>query len=278
MSSELQRIPLGSGKLYCVLFNKEQPIPDDATIEIDNNLLGYIQGGASLEYKPKFYEASDDLGLVKKTIITDEDVTLKSGVLTWNGDTLQKVSSTARVTESNGKRTVKIGGLSNYDNKQYIIRFVHKDAEEGDIRITIVGNNQAGFSLKFTKDKETVVDAEFKASPMDKEGTLVIYEESIFGQAEATGLTVTSHEGATSGKTVITITPSKGVGNTYKYTTGATIIVPKIGDDATKLTGYIDWDGSAEVTATTGDHILVIEVDALSKVIKAGQSVITSKS
>ena len=41
----------------------------------------------------------------------------------------------------------------------------------------IVGNNQAGFSLAFAKDKETVIDAEFKALAQDKEGTLITYIE-----------------------------------------------------------------------------------------------------
>ncbi|MBE6088159.1 MAG: hypothetical protein E7206_08990 [Clostridium beijerinckii] len=177
MSTDGEKIVLGSGKLYVTEFVNS--IPADDLIETEDNQLGLIQGGASLEYKPKFYEAKDDLGLVQKTIVTDEDATLKSGVLTWNGKTLAKLSSTARVTEADGKRTVKIGGLNNQDGKRYIIRFVHEDKTDGDIRITIVGNNQAGFSFKFTKDKETVVDAEFKAAPMDNEGTLIMYQEDI---------------------------------------------------------------------------------------------------
>lgn len=44
---------------------------------------------------------------------------------------------------------------------------------------TIVGNNQAGFTIAFAKDSETVIDAEFKAQPMDKEGTLILYTEDI---------------------------------------------------------------------------------------------------
>ena len=41
----------------------------------------------------------------------------------------------------------------------------------------IVGNNQAGFTMTFAKDKETVVDAEFTCLPMDDEGTLIQYTE-----------------------------------------------------------------------------------------------------
>lgn len=43
-----ERITLGSGKLYCIKFTGE--IPDDATIETEDNQLAHIKGGASLEY------------------------------------------------------------------------------------------------------------------------------------------------------------------------------------------------------------------------------------
>ncbi|GAB6169696.1 hypothetical protein JCM1393_21560 [Clostridium carnis] len=177
MATTGEKIVLGSGKLYVAEFSGE--IPESSTIETENNLLGLIQGGATLEYKPNFYSVKDDLGLVEKEILTDEEVTFKSGIMTWNGKTLKKLCSTARITESAGKRIVKIGGITNYDGKDYIIRFVHKDKQDGDIRTTIVGKNQAGFSLAFAKDKETVIDAEFKAKPYDKEGTKIIFEEEI---------------------------------------------------------------------------------------------------
>lgn len=173
-----EKIVLGSGKLYVDVF-VGGVIPTNLLLEVETNLLGLIQGGATLEYKPTFYEAKDDLGLASKTILTEEVATLKSGVMTWNGNTLAKLCSTARVAEALGKRTVKIGGINNQDGKQYVIRFVHTDAIDGNIRVTIVGNNQAGFSFAFVKDKETIVDAEFIAMPLDSEGTKIIYEEDI---------------------------------------------------------------------------------------------------
>ena len=74
---------------------------------------------------------------------------------------------------------VKIGGISNNDNKNYIIHFVHKDDVDGNVRLTIVGKNTAGYTLAFAKDKETVIDAEFEAMPSDEQGTLIIYQEDI---------------------------------------------------------------------------------------------------
>lgn len=189
-----ERIVLGSGYLYISEFDsKTKAIPTNEEIEKDENLLGLIQGGAEVTYKPSYYEAKDDMGKVSKTILTEEEATLESGIMTWCGKTLEKLCETARVIEDKVKkiRTVKIGGVGNATGKKYVIHFVHKDETDGDIRVTIVGNNQAGFSFAFAKDKETVIDAEFKAAPQDKEGTLILYEEDMAettdSSAEASG-------------------------------------------------------------------------------------------
>ena len=172
-----ERIVLGSGKLYAMEY--AGTVPEDSVIETEANHIGHISGGASLEYKPTFYSCKDDLGKVQKTILTDEEVLFKSGIMTWIADTLQKLCSTGRVTESNNQRVLKIGGIANQDGKNYLIHFLHEDAE-GNIRITIVGRNEAGFTLTFAKDKETVIDAEFKALPkLDSEGTLIIFKEDV---------------------------------------------------------------------------------------------------
>ena len=177
-----ESIVLGSGDLYCTDFpGTTEAIPDDAVSETEDTRLGHIKGGAEIEYAPEFYEAKDDMGKVSKVIITEEEATLKSGIMTWCGTPLEKLCQTARVTEDKAKgiRTVKIGGIGNATGKKYLLRFVHKDTQDGNIRVTIVGNNQAGFTIAFAKDSETVIDAEFKAQPMDKEGTLILYTEDI---------------------------------------------------------------------------------------------------
>lgn len=179
----MEKIILGSGKIYMMEYTGTT-IPEDATIETEGNLAGKVSGGASLEYKPTYYTAKSDDGLVQKTILTDEEVTLKTGVLTKIGDLLTKICSTAKTTSTAGKKTVKIGGVGNQNGKQYLIRFLHEDKVDGDVRITIAGHNESGFTLAFAKDKETIVDAEFKALPHDTEGTLVIYEEEIITAAE----------------------------------------------------------------------------------------------
>ncbi len=171
------KIVLGSGDIYFKEF--EGTIPENSALEVEGNKLGYIQGGATLEYKPTYYSVKDDSGIVQKTIITEEEATLKTGILTFSGKTLAVLCETGRVTETEGVRTVKIGGVKNANGKKYIIHFHHKDKVDGDIRVTIVGKNESGFSLAFAKDKETVIDAEFKCQPQDGEGTLINYQEEI---------------------------------------------------------------------------------------------------
>lgn len=174
-------ITLGSGDLMIKEYTDVMPEYTDFNVETD--LLGNIQGGATLEYKGTWYEAKDDTGKVVKTIITEEEATLKSGVLTWNGKTLAQLCSTARVTEDGGIRTVKIGGVGNHDGKSYALCFHHTDKIDGDVWVVVKAVNQGGFSLAFVKDKETVIDAEFKCLPQDNEGTLIQYIEEITATA-----------------------------------------------------------------------------------------------
>lgn len=173
-----KRITLGSGKLYIMDFDGNT-VPETETITAEDNLLGYIKGGATLEYTPEFYDAKDDLGCVTKTIITNEEALLKSGIMTFNANTLNRLVDTGRVSEDKAKklRTIKIGGIGNAQRKSYVLCFHHEDKIDGDIWVVIVGLNQAGFSLAFAKDEETVIDAEFKALVQDKEGTLIKYIE-----------------------------------------------------------------------------------------------------
>lgn len=172
-------ITLGSGDLMVKEYDPNGELPSHTDFDVKTDLLGHIKGGATLEYSGEWYTAKDDTGKVMKTVITDEESTLKSGIITWNGKTLQKLCSTARVTESNGIRTVKIGGPGNYDGKSYVICFHHTDKVDGDVWLLLRAVNQGGISLAFAKDEETVIDAEFKALPQDAEGTLIQYIEQI---------------------------------------------------------------------------------------------------
>lgn len=170
-------ITLGSGKIYLQAFSDTMPTVD--TLCVDDNLLGYIKGGASLEYTQETYEEKDDLGYVSKIITTNEEAILKCGLLTWNGTTLKNIIDRCTSTESEGKRTTKIGGAGNAQGGYYAICFYHEDKVDGDLWILIKGRNTAGATLTFAADSGTVIEPEFKALPHDDAGTLIELIEEI---------------------------------------------------------------------------------------------------
>ena len=170
-------VTLGSGKIYLQTFSESMPSVD--TLCVVSNLLGYIKGGASLEYTQETYEEKDDLGYVSKIITTNEEAVLKCGLLTWNGATLKKLLDRCSSTEASGKRTTKIGGAGNAQGGYYAICFHHEDKTDGDLWILIKGRNTAGATLTFATDAGTTVEPEFKALPHDSDGTLVELIEEI---------------------------------------------------------------------------------------------------
>ena len=158
-----EEIILGSGDLYYAEFDGAT-IPEDSTLEVEEKRAGHIKGGASIEYKPSFYEASDDFKRVTKSILTEEVATMKLGLITWAENVLEALISTARKSTTSGKVTYKIGGIKNANGKKYLWRFVHTKVDGKKIRITVT------------------VDPEITAEPLDAEGTLIIFDEEV--QAE----------------------------------------------------------------------------------------------
>lgn len=94
--------------------------------------------------------------------------------------------------------------------------------------------------------------------------------------AELGKLTVTSVAGTNTGDTKITVAPELTSGNAYKYKVAANPTIPAY--DASCTTGYTTWDGRADITATTGQKIVVVEVDSNNKAKKAGMATVTAKT
>lgn len=88
-------------------------------------------------------------------------------------------------------------------------------------------------------------------------------------------MTVTSEAGSASGKTIITVSPSKLTGNSYKYKTSSSVISAPTFGDAT-LSGYSTWNGIAEISATNGHYVAIVECDASGAADKFGSVVADS--
>lgn len=89
-------------------------------------------------------------------------------------------------------------------------------------------------------------------------------------------LTVTSAAGTATGDTKITVNPAKeNVNNVYKYKVGASETAVTYGQN---LRNWTSWDGKADIKATTGQKITVVECDGTYKALNAGSASVTAKS
>ncbi|MDE5557453.1 MAG: hypothetical protein K2J32_07140 [Ruminococcus sp.] len=155
-------------------------IPSDEELEVENNMIARTKNGATINYSANWYTAESDDGKAKKRRLVGETASISYGNITWNGNTLEKYIATARVEEKDGKRRTKIGGVQNDNGKRYLIRGIHRDKVDGDIRVTGVGVNTGGWEGVFKPDSETVITPTFELEPsIDDTGTLLIYEEEI---------------------------------------------------------------------------------------------------
>lgn len=78
----------------------------------------------------------------------------------------------------------------------------------------------------------------------------------------------------TAGKTLIYINPALTGGNTYVYKTAENVDLPLF--DAVLTTGWTAWNGAAEIAATTGHKIAIVEINATNKAVKGGLATVTS--
>lgn len=89
-------------------------------------------------------------------------------------------------------------------------------------------------------------------------------------------LTVNSVAGTESGDTKITVNPAKeNTNNVYKYKVAADAVTVGYGQN---LRNWTTWDGKADVKATTGQKITVVECDGTYKALNAGSASVTAKS
>ncbi len=176
-TKELNKIPLGSMDFYVTEWNGTTP--EDSALETEKNMIGRTKNGATIKYGATWYTAESDDGKAKKRRLVGETASISYGAITWNANTISTLIATARVEEKSNKRIAKIGGVTNDNGKRYLIRGVHRDPIDGDIRITGVGVNTGGWESAFKPNSETVIQPTFELDPLDADGTLMIYEEEI---------------------------------------------------------------------------------------------------
>ncbi|MEE1200876.1 MAG: hypothetical protein U0L09_09510 [Christensenellales bacterium] len=174
---EISRVVLGAGKWYLAEWT-------GGTIDLDavaaeENFLGCTRGGATISYKPELHSIEDDTGLVRRTFMTCASAEMKTGLLTFNMQSVHALMSVGQLTQSAGKRVLKLGGGRSV-LRRFCVAFVYEDADTGcRIRIGMVATNTSPLEFAFAKDEETVLEVTFKAESNGVDDTIVVIEEDV---------------------------------------------------------------------------------------------------
>lgn len=120
-----------------------------------------------------------------------------------------------------------------------------------------------------------VSDAKTALTGIKIASPVAVVRPAIFGKFKT--ITVASEEGASSGKTAITVTGyTLGTGESYVYKTDSTAApTTALGGD---LTGWTNWNGTDDITATTGHYITVAVKGTDGTAIASGSATIASKA
>lgn len=142
-----------------------------------------------------------------------------------------------------------------YDGDDELVTILYEDA---------TFNNLQAFGGAMTDGAAITADFDSNGIPTVSGGTLI------------GALTVVSVAGSAGGDTAIYVNPALTNGNTYVYKTAPSVTMPDYGDTLT--TGWTAWNGTADITATTGNEIVIAEIDGSNLAEKAGKATVTANS
>lgn len=175
-------IVLGAGEVFMYEFDGTE-LPEDAEVEVPEHNVGHCQGGFTIDYKPTKYDVLNQYEKVVKSFITKEEISAKTGILSWDLAKL-KLLSAAEYTVDKVKKVRKL--LFTGKGKSIttvLLRFVHEKENGKKIRFTMIGQGGSGFALEFA-NKELTIDAEISAI-QKLDGFLASFEEELTDEEAA---------------------------------------------------------------------------------------------
>lgn len=254
--SKKDEIIMGAGELYMVIFNGTE-IPSNEEIETEGNNVGHCQGGFSIDYKPEVYDVKNQYNTIVRRFTIGEEITTKTGILTWDLGRLAMLS-TARFVVDAAKKVRKLIFGGKNPLATVLVRFVHTKENGKKIRWTTIAQGGNGFALEFSGDKELTIDAELASIEKNK-GWLGEFEEELSDE-EIAALECVFLESSSLGIAGNGKVTGLTSGRVYKVTTGSTIKYTKADGTLTTASGKAALEGT-EITGLENGKTYMIEED-----------------
>jgi hypothetical protein len=253
----------------------------------DTDILGATTGGVTATAVPSYTDFGEDIDNCPKNVkelkvLEGWECKISGTFLTVTG-TLAKLALGA--ADISGEKITPRRDLSaaDFGDVWFIGDYSDKNGATngGFIAVHLLNAlSTGGFSLKTSDKGKGQFAVEFTGHVSNSAQDIVPFEVYIHeGTAESGDyiMTFTSAAGTAVGETAISnLSTTKGAGEAYVYQTGYDLHVP---DPGTVLTGsaWASWDGTADISVTTGMEIVIAIKDSDNKATHAGKGNATAR-
>lgn len=245
---------------------------------VDSAIICATTGGITVNCAPAYSDFAEDVDNAPNNLkefkhLDGWDCSIATTSLGTSLELLRYALGAADVTAASNK-VVPRKDLKQDDFAD--LWWVGDKADGGFVAVKLInGLSTSGLSLKTTKNGKGNISITLTGHVSIADQETMPMEFYSFDGGNLTALSLFSTGGA-SGKTTITAsgyTPSSS--ESYKYKLASAPVSVAYEDVLT--TGWTSWDGSADITATTGQYITVaVVVTASNKAVAAGSVMVTA--
>ena len=181
-NKKMDEILIGACDVYMYAFTGDK-IPEYAEIETDEHTVGHCSSGFVVNYKPTKYDVKNQYGQIVKSAITEEEISAKTGILTWNLANMALLSTGEYKENVEEKKRELIFTGNGKALSTVLVRAVHTKENGKKIRFTMLGQGGSGFAVSW-ENKEVTIDAELTAVKKVA-GFLASFEEELTDEEAA---------------------------------------------------------------------------------------------
>ena len=255
-----------------------------------SGIIGATTGGHTFSAVPTFEDFGADIDNAQKNTkefkrLTEWAVTLTGTMLSLDPTNAKRLLGAAAIDSLDETHIIPASDLdqSAFETLWWIGDYSDKNGANNGGFVAIQMKNSlstGGFSLKSTDRAKGQFAFTFTAHysvATGDEPPFAIYIEEGSAESGDYRMTVASVAGSTSGTTALTPSVTKGANQSYVYQTGYGLVIPAQG---TILTGsaWTSWNGSSDISATTGMDVIVAIIDSENKAVHAGQGIVVAKA
>ena len=248
---------------------------------VDSNIICATTGGINASCTPEYTDLGEDVDNCPNNMkelkkLDSWSCVISTTCLGTSPASIRRALGAADIDSNDTTKIVPRADLKQSDFSD--IWWVGDRADGGLVAIQLKNAlATSGFSLQTTKNGKGQVSLELTGHVSINAQKVV---PMVFYSIEGDGLqtiSVTSFESTTAGKTAITISATPGSGESLKYKLGSAPVAVAYEDALT--TGWTSWNGSDDITATTGQYITVaIVTTSNNKAQAAGSVMVTAKA